>query len=63
MKAIFAEVSEPDTLAKVIAQDAGQTVKVVTIYSGSLSAPDEPAGTYLDYMRANATLIADALGT
>lgn len=60
VRAIFAEVSDPNTLAQVIAQDVG-AVEVVTLFSDSLSAPDGPAATYLEYMRANARLIAEAL--
>ena len=58
--AIFAEVSDTDALATTIAAETGD-VQVVSLYSGSLSAADGPAGTYLDYMRTNAQAIADAL--
>ena len=61
VKAIFVEVSDTSTLAGVIASDASD-VEVVTLYSGSLSAPDGPAATYIDYMRTNARMIVDALG-
>jgi zinc/manganese transport system substrate-binding protein len=61
--AIFAEVSDSSTLAEVIAGDVGQSVAVVTLYSGSLSAADGPAATYQDYMRYNAQAIANALGS
>lgn len=59
--AIFAEVSAAAGLAGAIAAEVGD-VAVATLYSGSLSAPDGPAGTYLDYMRYNAQTIAAALG-
>jgi ABC-type Zn uptake system ZnuABC Zn-binding protein ZnuA len=59
--AIFAEVFDPGTLARVIAQEAGE-VAVVTLFSGSLSAADGPAPTYIDYVRYNAQAIAEALG-
>ncbi|MBZ0300953.1 MAG: zinc ABC transporter substrate-binding protein [Anaerolineae bacterium] len=62
VKAVFAEVSNPNALAKVIAQDAGD-VAVVILFSDSLSGPDEAAPTYLDYMRYNAQAIADALAS
>ncbi len=61
VRAVFAEVSDPNTLAQVIAQDVGD-VQIVTLYSESLSAPDGPAATYLDYMRVNAQAISQALG-
>ena len=62
VKAIFAEVSDPNALAQVVAQDAGE-VKVVTLYSESLSAPDGPASTYIDFMRYDAQAIVGALTT
>ncbi|HLV34630.1 MAG TPA: zinc ABC transporter substrate-binding protein [Spirillospora sp.] len=61
VRAVFVEASDPGRLAAVIAEEAGE-VAVVTLFSGSLSAPDGPAGTYLDYMRANAQAITAALG-
>jgi zinc/manganese transport system substrate-binding protein len=60
VKAIFAEVSDPNALAQVIAQDSGD-VAVVTLYSESLSAADGPASTYIDFMRYDAQTIAGAL--
>ena len=60
VSAIFAEVSDTSALAQVVARDAGD-VTVATLYSESLSASDGPAPTYLDYMRANAQTIVDAL--
>jgi zinc/manganese transport system substrate-binding protein len=58
--AIFAEVSAVPVLAETVAQEASITV-VADIYSDSLSDPDGPAATYLDYMRHNAQTIATAL--
>lgn len=58
---IFGEVSNPNALTQVIAQDVGD-VEVVSLYSESLSGPDGAAATYIDYMRTNAQLIVDALG-
>lgn len=60
VKAIFAEVSDAGALARVIGQEAGD-IAVVTLYSDSLSAPDGPAPTYIDFMRFNAQAIAGAL--
>ena len=60
VRAIFAEVSDTSTLANVIASDVGN-VAIVTLYSESLSAADDPAATYIDYMRFNAQAMADAL--
>jgi zinc/manganese transport system substrate-binding protein len=60
VKAIFAEVSDPNALAQVVSQEAGE-VAVVTLYSDSLSASDGPASTYIDLMRYDAQAIAEAL--
>lgn len=59
VKAIFVGESVNPNLAQRLAEDAG--IKLVTIYTGSLSAADGPAGTYLDYMRYNVSQIAAAL--
>lgn len=58
--AIFAEISSDNRLAEVISQEAGVAV-VVDLYSDSLSEVDEPASTYLDYMRFNTQTIVTAL--
>ena len=57
--AIFTDTTASDSTAQQIAGETG--AKIVPLYTGSLSAPDGPAGTYLAYMRANATAVADAL--
>ncbi len=46
-------------LSNRIAQDTG--TQIVMFYTGSLSAPDGPAATYLDYMRFNVNAIITAL--
>lgn len=60
VRAIFAEISATPSLAETVAEAAGISV-VTDLYSDSLSAADGPAGTYLDYLRHNAQVIADAL--
>ncbi len=55
--AIFTEISASSQLADVVAEETGIDV-VMGLYSDSLS---EAATTYLDYVRANAQTIADAL--
>jgi ABC-type Zn uptake system ZnuABC Zn-binding protein ZnuA len=57
--AIFTETTVSQNLAQQIADQAG--AKIVQLYTGSLSAADGPAGTYLDYMRYDAGQIAGAL--
>jgi manganese/iron transport system substrate-binding protein len=57
--AIFTETTVSQNLAQQIADQTG--AKLVQLYTGSLSAADGPAATYLDYMRYNAGQIAGAL--
>ena len=46
------------SLAKRVAEDTG--VQLIPIYTGSLSGPDGPASTYLDFMRYNVNAIVKA---
>jgi len=57
--AIFVGNTVNPTLADRLAEDTG--IKVVPIYTGSLSEADGPADTYLDYIRYNINAIVDAL--
>lgn len=59
--AIFADSSQPDRLAQVLAEEAGLDVAVVPLFTESLSEPGGGAETYLRMMRANATSITTAL--
>jgi zinc/manganese transport system substrate-binding protein len=61
VKAIFANTAVPADLADAVAAETGDDVSVVTLYVGSLGGPDSPAATYIDMMRSNASLIAQAL--
>jgi len=63
VRAIFAETSSPTDLAQTVADEVGYDVQVVELYSGSLSQDDDPASTYLDYMRFNVNAIVSALTT
>ncbi|HPS42455.1 MAG TPA: zinc ABC transporter substrate-binding protein [Anaerolineaceae bacterium] len=47
-------------LSKQVAADTG--VRMVQFYTGSLSAADGPAATYIDYMHYNVNAIVSALG-
>ncbi|MGW5647220.1 zinc ABC transporter substrate-binding protein AztC [Saccharopolyspora sp. NPDC003752] len=60
--AIFADSSQPDRLARVLADQAGLDVEVVPLFSESLSRPGRGAGDYLEMMRSNAESIARGLG-
>lgn len=59
VKAVFVGNTVNPKLAERVAADTG--VRLVTLYTGSLSAADGPAPTYLDYMRSNVTAIIEAL--
>lgn len=58
--AVFAETTTNPDLAEQIAAETG--VHVYTLYTGSLSEPDGPAATYLEYLRQNTAIIVEALG-
>lgn len=58
---IFAESSQPDRLAQVLADEAGIDVSVVDLYTESLTAPDGGADTYLTMMRINTERIVTGL--
>ncbi len=58
--AIFISVHANDALAQQIAADTG--VRVVPLYTGSLTDASGPVPTYLDFMRYNVSAIVQALG-
>ncbi len=60
--AIFVETSVSDTLASVVADEAGEEVVVVALYTGSLGEAGSGAETYVELIRTNAERIAAALG-
>ncbi|MCO1574570.1 zinc ABC transporter substrate-binding protein AztC [Crossiella sp. SN42] len=59
--AIFADSSQPDRLARVLAEQAGLHVAVTPLFTESLTEPGQGAPTYLDMMRANTEAIATSL--
>lgn len=59
--AIFVDSSQPEKLARVLADEAGIHVAIVSLYSESLSTPGSPGDTYLDMMRANTGAIIAGL--
>lgn len=62
VRAVFADSSQPDRLARALADQAGLDVRVVPLFSESLSPPGEGAGTYLEMTRSNTEAIATGLG-
>lgn len=61
VSAIFAESSQPDRLARVLAEQAGVHVRVISLYTESLTEPGGGAGTYLEMMRADTESIVRGL--
>ncbi len=59
VKTLFVGNTVNPSLAERVAGDTG--VKLVFLYTGSLSAPGGEAPTYLDYMRYNTSAIVNAL--
>ncbi|MER8070366.1 zinc ABC transporter substrate-binding protein AztC [Streptomyces sp. NPDC094034] len=61
VRTVFADSSQPSRLAEVLRTELGGRVRVVELYSESLTAEGEGADTYLRMMRANTTAMADGL--
>ncbi|GAB3577622.1 zinc ABC transporter substrate-binding protein AztC [Amycolatopsis endophytica] len=61
VNAIFADSSQPGRLARVLAEQAGVQVRVIPLFSESLTAPGGGAATYLDLMRSNTDAIVSGL--
>jgi len=59
VKAVFVGNTVNPTLAKRVAEDTG--VELIFFYTGSLSAADGDAPTYLEYLRYNTTAFVSAL--
>ncbi len=57
--AMFSDTQASDSIMRTIAGEAG--VKLIGLYSDTMSDSNGPASTYLDYMRYNVTTIVDAL--
>ena len=62
IRAIFAETTSPDTLAQAVASELGGDVEVFELYSGSLGEQGSGAETSDAMRRANADIVASALG-
>jgi zinc/manganese transport system substrate-binding protein len=59
--AIFADSSQPERLAEVLAAEAGQDIAVVPLFTESLGTEGSGAHTYLEMMRSNTDRITKAL--
>ncbi|PSM44679.1 zinc ABC transporter substrate-binding protein [Streptomyces dioscori] len=61
VRTVFADSSQPTRLAEVLRTELGGRVRVVELYSESLTAKGQGADTYLRMMRANTTAMTDGL--
>ncbi|MFE6287464.1 zinc ABC transporter substrate-binding protein AztC [Streptomyces sp. NPDC057877] len=61
VRTVFADSSQPTRLAEVLRTELGGRVRVVELYSESLTAKGEGADTYLRMMRANTTAMTAGL--
>ncbi|KUI35372.1 ABC transporter substrate-binding protein [Mycobacterium sp. IS-1496] len=61
VSAVFVDSSQPERLARVLAEQAGAEVRIIPLYTESLSAAGTPGSTYLDMMRANTDAIVTGL--
>ncbi|MGW5136078.1 zinc ABC transporter substrate-binding protein AztC [Streptomyces sp. NPDC004135] len=61
VRSVFADSSQPRRLAEVLRTEMGGGVRVVELYSESLTAKGEGADTYLRMMRANTTAMVTGL--
>jgi zinc/manganese transport system substrate-binding protein len=61
VQTVFADSSQPKRLAEVLRTEMGGQVRVVELYSESLTEQGKGAGTYLQMMRANTTAMTDGL--
>ncbi|WP_194837329.1 zinc ABC transporter substrate-binding protein AztC [Nocardia sp. XZ_19_369] len=59
--AIFIDSSQPDKLARVLAEQVGVRVQVIALHTESLTAPGGGAATYLEMTRANTAAIVRGL--
>jgi zinc/manganese transport system substrate-binding protein len=60
VQTVFADSSQPKRLAEVLRTELGGQVRVVELYSESLTEKGKGAGTYLQMMRANTTAMTGA---
>ncbi|MEY9490367.1 zinc/manganese transport system substrate-binding protein [Streptomyces calvus] len=61
VRTVFADSSQPKRLAEVLRKELGGRVRVVELYSESLTEQGKGAATYLQMMRANTTAMTDGL--
>jgi zinc/manganese transport system substrate-binding protein len=60
--AVFGETTQPEAVARSLADRVGGKVAVVELHTESLGRPGRGADTYVTMMQADARRVADALG-
>jgi zinc/manganese transport system substrate-binding protein len=58
---VFADSSQPERLIEAMAEETGQEIAIVPLFTESLSEPGQGAGTYLEMAASNAEAIANHL--
>lgn len=61
-RVIFAETTNPTTLAEAVASEVGEDVEVVELFTESLGGPGSEAETLAEMLLTNAGRISEALG-
>ncbi|AXK37142.1 zinc ABC transporter substrate-binding protein [Streptomyces armeniacus] len=61
VRAIFADSSQPERLARVLKKESSLDVAVIPLFSESLTPKGKGAATYLEMMRANTAAISRGL--
>jgi ABC-type Zn uptake system ZnuABC Zn-binding protein ZnuA len=59
VKALFVGMTVNPKVVRAVVEDTG--IEMIPLYTGSLSDPQGPAGSYIDFMKFNVNSIVDAL--
>lgn len=62
VRVLFGETTQPGALADAVADELGEDVRVVELFTGSLGEPGSGAETLIDMLVVNAQRVAEALG-
>lgn len=62
VEVLFAETTQPSAVADAVADELGEDVRVVELFSGSLGEPGSGAETLIEMLVINAERVAEALG-
>jgi ABC-type Zn uptake system ZnuABC Zn-binding protein ZnuA len=59
VKTLFVGVTVNPDVVRAVVEDTG--IEMISLYTGSLSDPEGPAGSYIDFMKFNVESIVRAL--